>query len=217
LIKLQNITKHYSESSEPALRGIDLHIGKGEFVALMGESGSGKTSLLNILGLIDQPSSGEYFFGDQNVAGLNEKERTLFRRKKLGFIFQFFNLLPALSVKENIALPLHLNGIRNYEKVVKERLSQVGIPELEGRSLNTLSGGQMQRVAIARALIHEPSFILADEPTGNLDSKTAEDILSLLVKIRKENNLTIIMVTHSHESANHADRKVEIIDGKIKE
>ena len=194
-----------------------MHIGKGEFVALMGESGSGKTSLLNILGLIDQPSSGEYFFDDQNVAGLNEKERTLFRRKKLGFIFQFFNLLPALSVKENIALPLHLNGIRNYEKVVKERLSQVGIPELEGRSLNTLSGGQMQRVAIARALIHEPSFILADEPTGNLDSKTAEDILSLLVKIRKENDLTIIMVTHSHESAHHADRKVEIIDGKIKE
>lgn len=214
LIQLKQISKSYSPT-EKALKEINLEIKSGEFIALMGESGSGKTSLLNILGLIDEPSTGEYLFESENVGSYDEDRRTHFRRKKLGFIFQFFNLLPALNVIDNVALPLHLNGIKHYKEVVREKLAQVGILELKDRPLNTLSGGQMQRVAIARAIAHNPKLILADEPTGNLDKNTAKDILELMVRLKKEDNITIVMATHSKTASLFADRVLSISDGLL--
>jgi ABC-type lipoprotein export system ATPase subunit len=214
LIELKDIKKSYSQY-EDALKSVNLSIQEGEFVALMGESGSGKTSLLNILGLIDQASSGQYLFENADISSYNETQRTLFRRHKLGFIFQFFNLLPALNVTENIAIPLYLNGVKEVNKLIEEKLTQVGILELKDRPLNTLSGGQLQRVAIARALIHKPKLILADEPTGNLDSKTANEIIELLRKLNKEEKVTIVMATHSQHAAEFTDRTLTVIDGCI--
>jgi ABC-type lipoprotein export system ATPase subunit len=216
LIELQNIKKSYS-LFENALNGISLNIQQGEFIALMGESGSGKTSLLNILGLIDRPTGGDYLFGGVSVSSFDEAGRTLFRRTKLGFIFQFFNLLPSLNVTENVAIPLHLNGAKDYLAQVREKLAQVGILELKDRPLNTLSGGQMQRVAIARALVHKPKMILADEPTGNLDSKNADSILELLARIRREEDLTIVMATHSKTAASYTDKTLTIVDGVLEQ
>ncbi|MDX1920269.1 MAG: ABC transporter ATP-binding protein [Candidatus Caenarcaniphilales bacterium] len=214
LIQLKKITKSYSPT-EKALKEINLDIKQGEFIALMGESGAGKTSLLNILGLIDEPSSGEYLFEEESVGSYDERKRTHFRRKKLGFIFQFFNLLPALNVMDNVAVPLHLNGVKHFKQIAREKLAQVGILELKDRPLNTLSGGQMQRVAIARAIAHNPKLILADEPTGNLDSKTAADILELMVRLKKEDNITIVMATHSKLASKYANRILNISDGLI--
>ncbi len=213
-IQLKNIVKSYTQH-EVALNGVNLDIECGEFIALMGESGSGKTSLLNILGLIDNPSSGDYFFESESVSTFNDTQRTLFRRQKMGFIFQFFNLLPALNVTENVGIPLHLNGVKDYMGAVREKLAQVGILELKDRPLNTLSGGQMQRVAIARALVHKPRLILADEPTGNLDSKSATTVLEVLSRIRKEENLTIVMATHSKQAATYANRVLTMVDGVL--
>jgi ABC-type lipoprotein export system ATPase subunit len=217
-IELKDIVKSYFSSKEAgfdALKQINLDIKQGEFTALMGESGSGKTSLLNILGLVDQPSSGVYLFDGQTVSNFSEDQRTQFRKKNLGFIFQFFNLLPTLNVLDNVALPLHLNASSNTKEVIREKLAQVGIAELIDRSLNTLSGGQLQRVAIARAIVHNPKFILADEPTGNLDSKTALEILELLKRLNRENNITIVMATHSKIAANSADKIIYLADGKL--
>ena len=214
LIELSNISKTYSRF-ETALINVNLKLQKGEFIALMGESGSGKTSLLNILGLIDQPNSGNYLFEGVSVNKYSDKERTLFRRRKLGFIFQFFNLLPALNVADNVAIPLHLNDIKNYQGLIREKLAQVGILELKDRPLNTLSGGQMQRVAIARALVHKPKLILADEPTGNLDSKTAIGILELLTRLRNEEGVSIVMATHGKQAASYADRVLTLSDGAL--
>jgi putative ABC transport system ATP-binding protein len=214
LIQLSKITKSFSEV-EIALSNIDLNIEGGEFIALMGESGAGKTSLLNIIGLIDKPTSGEYIFDDKPTQDLTENERTLFRRQKMGFIFQFFNLLPGLDVKDNVSIPLHLNGVKDYTEKVREKLAQVGILELKDRQLNTLSGGQLQRVAIARALVHKPKLILADEPTGNLDSKTAGEVMELLHRIKREENVTIIMATHSNHAASFADKTLKVVDGTL--
>jgi len=214
LIELKNISKSYS-SFECALSDVNLNIKEKEFIALMGESGAGKTSLLNILGLIDQPSAGEYSFEGISIGNYSDDERTLFRRKKLGFIFQFFNLLPSLNVADNVAIPLHLNGVKKHIEIVREKLAQVSILELKDRPLNTLSGGQMQRVAIARALVHKPKLILADEPTGNLDSKTAVGILELLVRLRNEEGITIVMATHSQQAATYADRTLTLLDGVL--
>ncbi|MDJ0625616.1 MAG: ABC transporter ATP-binding protein [Candidatus Caenarcaniphilales bacterium] len=213
-IQLKNINKSYSELGK-ALSNVSMSIQRGELISLMGESGAGKTSLLNILGLIDNPSTGEYTFEGQSVSTFNEEQRTLFRREKLGFIFQFFNLLTNLNVTDNVAVPLHLNGIQSYKEAVREKLAQVGILELKDRPLNTLSGGQLQRVAIARAIVHSPKLILADEPTGNLDSKTTKDIMGLLVRLKKEENVTIVMATHSNQASIYADRVLNIIDGSL--
>lgn len=214
LIQLKNISKSYI-GRENALKDINLQINEGEFIALMGESGSGKTTLLNILGLIDEASEGEYLFENASIKDFTEDERTLFRRKKLGFVFQFFNLLPTLNVTENVAIPLHLNKVKNSVSLAREKLAQVGILELKDRALNTLSGGQMQRVAIARALVHKPKLILADEPTGNLDQKSAQEILEILKRLNKEENITIIMATHSLQAALYADRNLHILDGNF--
>lgn len=211
-IELKGVSKSYSELDK-ALSSVNMSVGRGELISIMGESGAGKTSLLNILGLVDKPSSGDYIFEGQSISNYNEQKRTLFRRQKLGFIFQFFNLLPSLDVTDNVAVPLHLNGVKDYKEVVREKLAQVGILELKDRPINTLSGGQMQRVAIARAIAHNPSLILADEPTGNLDSKTAESIMQLLVRLKKEENVTIIMATHSQQASFYADKVLNIVDG----
>ena len=209
------ISKTYNNQEESALREVDLSIETGQFIALTGESGAGKTSLLNILGLIDQPSSGEYLFEGISVSKFSEDERTLFRRQKLGFIFQFFNLFDSLNVSDNVAIPLYLNGMKSTKALVREKLAQIGISELQDRPLNTLSGGQLQRVAIARAIVHKPKLILADEPTGNLDSKNALAILELLNRLKKEENITIIMATHSSQASNMADQVYQVIDGNL--
>ena len=214
-IELKNISKTYNNQEESALREVDLSIETGQFIALTGESGAGKTSLLNILGLIDQPSSGEYLFEGISVSKFSEDERTLFRRQKLGFIFQFFNLFDSLNVSDNVAIPLYLNGMKSTKALVREKLAQIGISELQDRPLNTLSGGQLQRVAIARAIVHKPKLILADEPTGNLDSKNALAILELLNRLKKEENITIIMATHSSQASNMADQVYQVIDGNL--
>ncbi len=213
-IELKNISKTYNQQ-ESALNQVNLNITTGEFIALTGESGAGKTSLLNILGLVDQPSSGEYLFEGIPVSDFSEDQRTLFRRQKLGFIFQFFNLFNSLNVAENVAIPLYLNGIKNTKAIVREKLAQIGISELHDRPLNTLSGGQLQRVAIARAMVHKPKLILADEPTGNLDSKNALAILELLTRLKKEENITIIMATHSTQASNIADQVYQVADGNL--
>lgn len=214
LIELKNLSKKYS-SSEIALNQINLKIQQGESIALMGESGAGKTSLLNILALIDEPSEGEYFFEGSLVSKHTDDERTLLRRKKLGFVFQFFNLLPSLTVSENIAIPLHLNGIKKTREAVEEKLEQIGMLDFRDRPINTLSGGQMQRIAIARALVHKPKLILADELTGSLDSKTATDILEILFELKLKENFTLIMATHSHQVALYADSTLRIVDGSF--
>lgn len=213
-IELKNISKTYNQQ-ESALNQVNLNITAGEFIALTGESGAGKTSLLNILGLVDLSSSGEYLFEGISVSEFSEDQRTLFRRQKLGFIFQFFNLFNSLNVAENVAIPLYLNGIKNTKAIVREKLAQIGILELHDRPLNTLSGGQLQRVAIARAMVHKPKLILADEPTGNLDSKNALAILELLTRLKKEENITIIMATHSTQASNIADQVYQVADGNL--
>jgi putative ABC transport system ATP-binding protein len=214
LIELKNISKSY-QGRENALKNINLEIEQGQFIALMGESGSGKTTLLNILGLIDSASEGEYLFENIQTKAFSENQRTIFRREKLGFIFQFFNLLPALNVTENVAIPLYLNKIKNPIAIAREKLAQVGILELKDRPLDTLSGGQKQRVAIARALVHKPKLILADEPTGNLDSESARAICGILQRLKKEENITIIMATHSLQAASFADKTINILDGSF--
>lgn len=214
LIQLNNISKNYI-GRDNALKDINFQVNEGEFIALMGESGSGKTTLLNILGLIDEASQGEYLFEQTSIKAFSENQRTLFRRQKLGFVFQFFNLLPTLNVTENVAIPLYLNKAKNPISVAREKLAQVGILELKDRALNTLSGGQMQRVAIARALVHKPKLILADEPTGNLDQQSAQEILEILKRLKKEENITIIMATHSAQAALYADKTLHILDGSF--
>ncbi|OUB17545.1 bacitracin ABC transporter ATP-binding protein [Bacillus thuringiensis serovar yunnanensis] len=200
-----------------ALSSIDLTINKGEFVGIMGPSGSGKTTLLNMVATIDNPTSGEVLINGQDPQHLNANEQALFRRRELGFIFQSFNLLNTLTVKENMVLPLTLDNISLKEMNKKAELisNKLGIKQILNKRTYEISRGQVQRTAIARALIHSPQLVLADEPTGNLDSKAAFDVMSLLKKLNKEQQITMMLVTHDTMAASYCDRVIFIKDGKF--
>ncbi|GAB6140258.1 ABC transporter ATP-binding protein [Methylosoma difficile] len=219
LLKLQAITKVYGmgEAQMFALRGISLNINQGEFVAVMGPSGSGKSTCMNILGCMDQPSDGHYWFRDVNVGNLSRNQRTLLRRHFLGFVFQGFNLLNRTSALENVELPLLYRGVDNSTRrdLARQALATVGLSGWETHKSNELSGGQQQRVAIARAIVTEPLLLLADEPTGNLDSQRSEEIMDLLVQLNRERGITVVMVTHEPDMAAYAQRIVQFRDGLI--
>ncbi|MEI2781976.1 MAG: ABC transporter ATP-binding protein [Candidatus Competibacter sp.] len=220
-IAIRNLRKHYTEGDDRRVIFADLNldINRGEFVALLGQSGSGKSTLLNLLGGIDLPDAGTIRVDDRIIAGLNEAERTLFRRRHIGFVFQFFNLIPTLTVEENLLLPLELNGLATPDQHDRARtlLSDVGLGNRRDSFPERLSGGEQQRLAIARALVHRPSLLLADEPTGNLDIATGERVLDLLLDLHQRAGTTIIMVTHNREVATRADRVLYLEAGQIRE
>lgn len=217
LLRLEHVTKEYATDGAVvrALDDVSLEAARGEFVALMGRSGCGKTTLLNLAGAMDFPTSGRVILDGVPTSPLADAELTRLRREKVGFVFQSFQLLPALSVVENVELPLMLAGRRGAREAAMERLRWVGLETLAARMPYQLSGGQMQRVAIARALIHSPALLLADEPTGNLDTATGDEILALLRRIAGEQRATILMATHSAEAAAIADTVVRLRDGRV--
>jgi ABC-type lipoprotein export system ATPase subunit len=221
LIELRNIYKtyHMDTIAVPVLKGISLTVARGELLALMGTSGSGKSTLMNILGCLDRPTSGEYWLDGQEVSRLSANQRALVRNRKLGFIFQSFNLLPRTSALENVAMPLSYtaDSISEHEirRRAEEMLRRVGLEDRMDYEPSRLSGGQQQRVAIARALINRPPLLFADEPTGNLDSRTSEEVLGIFRQLHKEDGITIIMVTHDTDVARNAGRIVRIHDGMI--
>ncbi len=218
VIKLNEIARHFVVGTETvkAIRSISLSIEKNEFVALMGPSGSGKSTLMNILGCLDTPTGGNYFLNGNDVSMLNDNQLAEIRNKEIGFIFQTFNLLPRSTALENVTLPLIYAGMSKVKRIerAKEVLEDVQLSDRITHKPNELSGGQRQRVAVARALVNHPSIILADEPTGNLDSKTSIEIMGLLERIHKAGN-TIIVVTHEEDIAKHAHRIIRLIDGNI--
>ena len=220
LIRLRGITRVYGEGEAEvrALNGLDLDIGRGEFVAIMGPSGSGKSTAMNVIGCLDRPTSGSYHFNGVEIAGLSRDQRALLRRHYLGFVFQGYNLLPRTTALDNVELPLIYKGMEPDERIERARkaLRQVGLEGREHHDPSQLSGGQQQRVAIARALAGSPQVILADEPTGNLDTKRSVEIMKLLTGLRDEDpDLTIVMVTHEDDMAEYADRLIWMVDGKI--
>jgi len=219
LIALSGVTKVYGkgQAAMHALRGIDITIEAGEFVAMMGPSGSGKSTCMNILGCLDTPSAGDYLFQGINVNNLSRNQRALLRRNYIGFVFQGFNLLARTSALENVELPLIYRGVPLAERHRRARraLDEVGLAGWEDHSPAELSGGQQQRVAIARAIVTEPSILLADEPTGNLDTARSLEIMDLLTRFNSEQGISIIMVTHEAEMAAYARRKVHFLDGQI--
>ncbi|MEY3052940.1 MAG: hypothetical protein RLY31_2725 [Bacteroidota bacterium] len=218
VISVRNLQKIYQMGANVvhALQGIDLDIHRNEYVALMGPSGSGKSTLMNLIGCLDTPSSGEYILNGTNVSTMDDADLAMVRNKEIGFVFQTFNLLPRLSALENVALPLVYGGMGKSERLEKARhvLESVGLADRMGHKPNELSGGQRQRVAVARALVNNPSIILADEPTGNLDSKTSYEIIGLFEQIHNQGN-TIVLVTHEPDIAGYAHRVVRLIDGRI--
>ena len=221
LIQLSNLTKVYKEGEQEraVLTNVNVTVRRGEFAVLLGPSGSGKSTLLNLISGVDLPSSGEVVIDSTNLTALTEKKRTLFRRKQIGLVFQFFNLVPTLTVMENLLLPLNLNGIKGQE--AKERamnlLDSVGLSGRSGSFPDRLSGGEQQRVAIARALVHDPLLLLADEPTGNLDSDTGSQVMSLLEQLVRERGKTAVVVTHRADVARLADRVFTIREGSLEE
>jgi len=219
LIRLRGLTKTYGrgDAAFQALRGVDLDIAKGEFVAVMGHSGSGKSTLMNILGCLDTPTTGSYRFEGIPVESLNPDQRSLLRRHALGFIFQGFNLLARTSALENVELPMLYRGTPRKERHERARaaLARVGLPNKERNTPAEMSGGQQQRVAIARALVTDPGTLFADEPTGNLDSRTTHEIMELLCRLNEERGITILMVTHEDDVAAYAKRIVRVMDGRI--
>ena len=217
ILKAAGLKKYYGrgEVLVKALDGIDLEIERGKFTAIIGTSGSGKSTLLNMLGGLDTPSQGSIQIGNTELAKLNSEQATIFRRNHIGFIFQNYNLVPVLSVWENIVFPISLDGRKPDKKFIMEIVRLLGLEKKLDSLPNNLSGGQQQRVAIARALASKPAIILADEPTGNLDSKTSDDVIGLLKMTSKEFNQTIVMITHNPEIAQMADRIVRIEDGRI--
>jgi ABC-type lipoprotein export system ATPase subunit len=218
-LALERLTKTYEDGANrvTALREVDLVIQPGELVGLMGPSGCGKSTLLNLVGLIDRPSSGRVVIAGRDATRLDDDALTLLRRSHVGYVFQFFNLLPTLTLRENAALPLALAGVPAKEHGARAGalLAELGLADQADRYPHQVSGGQMQRAAIARAIIHAPALVLADEPTGNLDSATGEAILELLGRVRRERNQTILMATHSPEAAAICDRVVRMRDGRI--
>lgn len=213
LSKVYDIGKHQVR----ALDGVSLHVDEGEFIAVMGPSGSGKSTLLHLLGGLDQPSGGEIELAGEVVSLLSDRDATLLRRRNIGFVFQFYNLLPTLSAQENILLPLIIDGKRTkeYEDKLEDLLMRVGLTERRNHRPSELSGGEQQRVSLARALITEPKLLLADEPTGNLDSRTGNHVMELLAECAEDLHQTIVMVTHDPKAAAHADRLIFLKDGKI--
>lgn len=217
ILKARQIKKYYgkNENLTKALDGVDLNINQGEFVAIIGASGSGKSTLLNMIGGLDNPTSGEVQIGGKEIGNMNADELTVFRRRNIGFIFQNYNLIPVLNVLENITLPIELDGKSPDESFITEIIDILGLKEKIYKMPSQLSGGQQQRVAIARALASKPSIILADEPTGNLDSVTSEEVLELMKKMSEQFHQTIVMITHDPNIASKADRTIKISDGKV--
>ncbi len=217
ILKVENLRKEYGEGNSKviALDGVNLEIERGEFVAIVGPSGSGKSTLLHLVGGVDRPTKGKVYINGKNIYEMNDDKLAIFRRRQIGLIYQFYNLIPILNVEENITLPLELDNRKADKKQLKQLLKLLGLEYRKDHLPNELSGGQQQRVSIGRALITNPAIILADEPTGNLDSKSSDEIVSLLKKSNKEYNQTIIMITHNMEIAQQADRIIQIEDGKI--
>ena len=219
IIEAQEITKIYrlGDIDVPALRDVSLTIDKGEFVAIMGPSGSGKSTFMNILGCLDKPTSGKYLLETIDIKHLNRDELATIRNKKIGFVFQGFNLLPRTSAVENVELPMLYDGVTAKERREKalEALRKVGLEGRGDHHPNQLSGGQQQRVAIARALVNNAPIIFADEPTGNLDTKTSAEIMEILVKLNTQSNITIILVTHENDIAAYSKRVIKFLDGRV--
>lgn len=217
ILKTVELKKYYgsSENEVHALNGVNFSVEEGEFVSIVGTSGSGKSTLLHMLGGLDRPTSGKVFVDGKDIFSLKDEELTIFRRRKIGFVFQSYNLVPVLNVYENIVLPIELDGNKVDKGYVKELINTLGIKEKLDNLPNQLSGGQQQRVAIARALAAKPAIVLADEPTGNLDSRTSQDVLGLLKVTGDKFSQTIVMITHNPELAQLADRIVRIEDGLI--
>ena len=217
VLKTEALTKIYGEgeSKVTALDNANLSVRQGEFAAIVGTSGSGKSTLLHMLGGLDRPTSGKVYVENKDIFSLKDEALTIFRRRKIGFVFQSFNLLPTLNVYENIVFPIQLDGNDVDDKFVNEVIGILGLADMQNRLPNQLSGGQQQRVAIARALAAKPAIVLADEPTGNLDSKTSQDVLSLLKVTGQKFSQTIVMITHNEAIAQMADRIIRIEDGHI--
>lgn len=217
MIKVQNISKVYRTKTieTTALNKIDLHVPKGEFLSIMGPSGCGKSTLLNIIGLLDEPSEGSILVDGQGISNYNSRSTSKFRNEKLGFIFQSFHLIPDLSVIDNVELPLLYRSVSGSERkrMAAEALESVGLANRKGHFPNQLSGGQKQRVAIARAIVGKPAIILADEPTGNLDSVMGDEVMNILNRLNKEEGTTIVMVTHDERMAKKTDRLIRLYDG----
>ena len=219
ILKVENLTKSYGkgEAKVDAIKNINLSINKGEFVAIVGPSGSGKSTLLHLLGGVDKPTSGKVYINDVDIYNLKEKDLSIFRRRNVGLIYQFYNLIPVLSVKENILLPAELDNRKIDKDYLDDLLKTLGLKERANHLPNELSGGQQQRTSIGRALINRPSIVLADEPTGNLDSKNSKEVLELLKLSVRKYNQTLIMITHDPSIALQADRVITREDGTIKQ
>ena len=218
ILQTQALKKYYGSGNTEvhALDGVDLSVETGEFVSIVGTSGSGKSTLLHMLGGLDRPTSGKVYVDSQDIFALRDDALTIFRRRKIGFVFQSYNLVPVLNVYENIVLPIELDGNPVDQDYVRQIISVLGLDAMQTRLPNQLSGGQQQRVAIARALATKPAIILADEPTGNLDSRTSQDVLSLMKVTSTQFGQTIVMITHNEEIAQLSDRIIRIEDGKIR-
>ncbi len=219
ILKVENLTKIYGKDTTKvvALDNVSFSVEKGEFVAIVGASGSGKSTLLHLIGGVDRPTSGKVYIDGKNIYNFDDDKLAIFRRRQIGLIYQFYNLIPILNVEENITLPLALDNRKIDKEKLNDLLKLLGLQNRKNHLPNELSGGQQQRTSIGRALITNPALILADEPTGNLDSKASDEIVALLKKSNKELNQTIIMITHNMEIAKFADRIIKIEDGKIVE
>jgi putative ABC transport system ATP-binding protein len=216
LVHAQSLTKTYYTGTVEvhALRGMDFEIDEGDLVAIMGRSGSGKTTLLNVLGCVEKPTTGRYLLAGEEVGKLTDAQRSTLRLRRIGFVFQAYNLLPGMSALDNVLLPTVYSGLENAPERAREKLARVGLAGREDHRPTQLSGGEQQRVAIARALINEPAIILADEPTGNLDSRRGQDVLALFQDLNRE-GITIVMVTHEEQVALHARRVMRMMDGRL--
>ena len=219
ILKVENLTKKYGKGSTEviALDNVSFSVEKGEFVAIVGASGSGKSTLLHLIGGVDRPTSGKVYIDGKDIFTLNDDKLAIFRRRQVGLIYQFYNLIPILNIEENITLPLALDNRKVDKESLDDMLKTLGLSERRTHLPNELSGGQQQRTSIGRALITNPTIILADEPTGNLDSKSSDEIVALLKKSNRDMKQTIIMITHNMEIAKSADRIIKIEDGKIVE